>query len=637
MHRFFAPIALGTVSEETFPVYVKQFREAEIERVMLCGIGEIKASNGPLFESPATGGKWIAAFREAGFEVCVWLNAFGHGSLLAHAEEREAREGGFAHIVGLDGRHSQHGLCPTDPKFRAHYAACLQKVAAMHPDMIMLDDDFRLNVRDGTYDIGCFCERHLNAFYKEVGEEIPRNVLRKKLFAGGKNQYRSAWMRVMGRSLLDFAHEMRTAVDTVEDTVRLGVCGCYCTWDMDGTDCIALAKAFAGKTKPFLRTIGAPYHDRKVAAAVESTRMQAAWCKQSGVEIFAEGDVYPRPRYNVPARSLEIFDQALLAVGAVDGNLKYMFDYVRRVDFEKGYVARHIKNAPLRKELDRVFAEKTPIGIRVFEAMRKAEAWDIPESIPGDVAIGRYLHKGFQSRAARLFAELAVPIAHDESEYPVAVFGENARHIPLDVLKNGAVLDVTAAKLLAQRGVDVGLASAVPQTFQKEHFIQEQDTVGGISAVPLEKMNISPTAEVLSLLQPGDAPGAYLYENGDGVRFYVLAENSYARMPKPIGDYHNSYYRQAQLVKAIEWVGRKPLPLVCTGNPYLYAIAARGKDGAMAVVLFNIFEDEILTPEIILDKPYNGARFVNCSGKLEGNRLTLSELPPFGTAAFEVY
>lgn len=637
MHRFSAPIALETVTDETFPAYVSQFRAAGVDRVLICGIGEIKASNGPLFEDPSMLARNIAAFRAEGFEVCAWLNAFGHGAVLAHAADSDEEAGGFAHIVGLDGRHSKHGLCPTDPNFRAHYAACLQKVAAMHPDMIMLDDDFRLNVRDATYDVACFCSRHLAALYRELGEEIPLDVLRKRLFVGGKNKYRSAWMKVMGESLLSFAREMRAAVDAVDPTVRLSACMCYDTWDMDGIDGLALARAFAGNTAPFLRTIGAPYHDIRVGATVESTRMQAAWCKDSGIEIFAEGDVYPRPRYNVPASSLELFDLALLACGAVDGDQKYMFDYVRRVGFENGYVAHHLKNAPLREGICDLFAKKRPIGVRVFEAMHKVEAWDLPEQTPNGVAIGRYLHKGFHSRAARFLAELSVPTAYDESSYPVAVFGENARHIPLDVLKNGAILDVTAAKLLAARGVDVGLISSAPQKFQREYFIENDDTIGAISAVPLEKMELAPTAKVLSLLQPGDAPGAYLYENADGLRFYVLAEDSYGRLPTPVREYHNSYYRQQQLMDAVEWVAKKPLPVRCEKNPYLYAIAAKGEGDAMAVALFNVFEDAILSPTILLDKPYNGVRFVNCTGELKGNVLTLSDVAPFGTAAFEVF
>ena len=428
----------------------------------------------------------------------------------------------------------------------------------------------------------------------------------------------------------------RAALDTVDSSIRMSTCICYDTWDMDGTDGIELARAFAGNTKPFLRTIGAPYHDGRVAAAVENTRMQAAWCRDSGIEVFAEGDVYPRPRYNVPAKSLEIFDQALIAAGAVDGDQKYMFDYSRRVGFENGYIERHLKNTPIRDGIDGVFANKKPVGIRVFEAMHKVEEWDLPEKT--DVAIGRYIHKGFHSRAARFLAELTVPTVYGDGDYPVAVFGENARHIPLDVLKNGAILDVAAARLLTARGVDVGWIASEPQRFTKEYYIKERDAANGISAVSLEQMTISDKAIVLSLLQPGDAPGAYLYENGDGIRFYVLAENSYDRMPKPVTEYHNNYYRQRQLLGALEWVAGKPLPLRCEGNPYLYAIAAKSEAGdAMAVALFNIFEDEIPMPRILLDKPYNGVRFVNCEGKLEGNILTLSELPPYGTAAFEVF
>ena len=62
-----------------------------------------------------------------------------------------------------------------------------------------------------------------------------------------------------------------------------------------------VSKAFAGDTAPFLRTIGAAYHSTQVSMAVETTRAQAFWCKGTGIELFTEGDVYPRPRYTVPA------------------------------------------------------------------------------------------------------------------------------------------------------------------------------------------------------------------------------------------------------------------------------------------------------------------------------------------------
>ena len=54
MHRFYAPIALDTIrTDEDYAEYVRQFRAAEITRVMVCGVGEIKAGAGAIFEDPA--------------------------------------------------------------------------------------------------------------------------------------------------------------------------------------------------------------------------------------------------------------------------------------------------------------------------------------------------------------------------------------------------------------------------------------------------------------------------------------------------------------------------------------------------------------------------------------------------------
>ena len=56
----------------------------------------------------------------------------------------------------------------------------------------------------------------------------------------------------------------------------------------------------------------------------------------------------------------------------------------------------------------------------------------------------------------------------------------------------------------------------------------------------------------------------------------------------------------------------------------------------MSVLLLNLFPDEITKPKITLDKAYRNAKFVHCSGKLECDVLHLSEIEPYGFAAFEV-
>ena len=56
----------------------------------------------------------------------------------------------------------------------------------------------------------------------------------------------------------------------------------------------------------------------------------------------------------------------------------------------------------------------------------------------------------------------------------------------------------------------------------------------------------------------------------------------------------------------------------------------------MSVGLWNFFADSVLAPVVELDRKYSTAEFVNCTGRLEGDRVILSELPAFGFAFFEV-
>lgn len=57
---------------------------------------------------------------------------------------------------------------------------------------------------------------------------------------------------------------------------------------------------------------------------------------------------------------------------------------------------------------------------------------------------------------------------------------------------------------------------------------------------------------------------------------------------------------------------------------------------AMSVLLINIFMDDIDDPIITLDKAYKSIKFVNCNGYIKSNNVYLSDIQPYGFAAFEV-
>lgn len=457
-------------------------------------------------------------------------------------------------------------------------------------------------------------------------------------------------MKLSGESLLDFAKALRKAVNAINPVIRLTACACYDNWDFCGTDQIELTLAFAGNTKPLLRTIGAPYWDTNIIEVLENTRMQADWCNGLNIELFSEGDVYPRPRYQVSSKVLELFDLALLADGSMDGILKYMYDYNIKPGYETGYADRHVHNEPLREQIKELFLEKHAVGVTPVNILHKIENWHLPDTLPeeGKERIATKLIRSYRSVSASLLSKNSIPTVHSSSSDAEVLFlcGENARYLTKQMLGKGAILDTTAARILMEAGIDTGLLSAEPCHFSQEYFRQEDDTIRNIDNGSLQRICCARSANIVSVFHQGnceDSPASYLYENEDGQRFYVLAYDFYNSTENV--NYTNNYYRQAHLIRAIEWIGKKKLPAVCTKNPGLYLLAAvnspRTDTGnqshtSMAVALCNVHLDDILQPQIILDKPYSKIHCINCTGVLEGDKVYLSQIPPYGFAAFEV-
>lgn len=627
MYKLSVPIGADNLNPEYFNVYLDEIKKCKAQRVFLAVLNHVLTEESVVNKSPELLESAISFFKGNGIETGVWISALGHGIALTH--EQNKKEDGYTQIHGVMGDSYGYAYCPSDERFAADYAEKVALIAKMKPDIIMLDDDFRLNTRQ--YYMGCFCPIHLEEYYKRIGERIPREKLEKLIFSGGKNKYRSEYMKLSADTLLGFAKKMRKAVDTVDESIRLGACTTMENWDFCGTDCIEIAKAFAGNTKPFLRTAGAPYWNTNIIDVIEETRQQVEWCKNTGVEIFTEGDTYPRPRYNVSSRVLELFDLAFVADGNSDGILKYMFDYLMNPDYEKGYAERHIRNESLRRELAEIFAGKRPIGVKPFNALHKIENWVLGENCESGTA--NRLINAYRSTSSMILSRNSIPTAYGESVYPLLVFGENARYISESDLKNGAIIDAKAAEILQASGIDTGLISFEPLSAAGEYFINEKSTVHNIQNISAGKVCCNEKAEIISRFEPNGTVAAYKYENKSGTRFFVLCFDYYSGERNP--DYFNNYYRRTQLEETVEWVGRKPLPALCRKNPNLYMIAS--SDGkAMSVVLFNIFLDEIEKPEILLDICYDNARFINCTGTLDGNKITLSEIQPYGMAAFEV-
>lgn len=562
--------------------------------------------------------KNIAFFKKKGLETGVWIWAFMHES------------GKYTCMKGLKGQSYSSNTCPLDEDFLSFAEEYAVKMAECGADIIMYDDDLRYGFLGDSP--ACVCKNHLKKIGELLGEEVSEEKIRENVYLGGKNKYRDAYLKVNGDAFRNFARRMRKAADSVNPGVRMGACACLNSWDIDGVTAEELSMIFAGKQKPFFRLIGAPYWGALKAwgsslqDSVELSRMESAWTKNKDIEIFSEGDVYPRPRTNVPASYLEGFDTALRAAGCTDGILKYAMDYTSAPGYETGYITYHMKNRELYKKIEKHFSDKASVGVRVYEAPSK-----LSDAVFSQEENIDYL---FFSLCARTLSYNSVPTVYEGEGITGAVFGENARHLPANALKNGLILDIKAAEILSEKGIDTGVSSfgekCVSGSF--EIFCDNKNRINADKAA-IRNITLKKSAEMLSFTEKDGrkTPMSFRYENSDGQRFFVLNIIPDINNPNVL----RHYERNRQYTENTLWLSGKPLPAAVSGHPALY-MQCKKNDDSLSVGLWNFFSDIAFCPEITLDECYESIEFINCSGTLSENKVSLSDIPAFGFAGFEV-
>ena len=554
-------------------------------------------------------------FKDNGFEVVAWFWAF-----------MADKELGFTQLCDLKGKEISSFACPSDKNFVDFAAECVADVARCGVDMIVFNDDFRYGFFSDSP--ACLCENHVKRICDIVGEDLTREELTDKITSGAENKYRNAWLKTNSECLSDFAIAVRDKVNTVNPSTRIGFCACMSSWDLDG-DAYKLAKLLAGDTRPFVRLIGAPYWavnkswGNRLQDVIELTRMEVSYFHDD-IELVAEGDVWPRPRTQCPASFLEGYDTALRASGQLDGILKIALDYTARADYETGYSVFHQRNKELYGKIETAFADKQNVGVRVYEYAEKIRKMQIPNGL-GEV---NDFEMQFFSEAARTLSCNGIPTVYEGSGGYGIAFGENARYVPEEALKNGMIIDTAAAYILSQRGIDTGIKAFGEKIFiDSEQFVNNSNRIIAFSA-PSYNIELEPNAEILSfgISKAEKIPFSFTYKNSNGGCFLVINTN-----PAENNALMRHYARASQYV---DFLG-DCFYAHCIGHPDLYMLCSEGKDG-LAVGLWNFCIDPVINPVAKLGKEYSSIEFINGSGELCGKSVELSEIPPYGFVGFVV-
>jgi len=444
----------------------------------------------------------------------------------------------------------------------------------------------------------------------------------------------------MGGDMERLAREIREAVDKVDPTCRIGLCLAPSVIDVDGSDPTTICDILAGGTRPYLRLIGAAYwanYGGGLSPIVTLERMEAKWLedwrKRTDAEILIEGDVYPRPRFVTPAAYLEAMDMICRADKQFTGAMKYMIDYSSSPRYEHGYIDKHVKNRDTAKAIEKMFEGKTLTGMKLFEYQHHFAHLTLGDD---PYASNDRVYNYFRGLAVRYITHTSVPITFEEG-VPV-VFGENAEYVPIDELKKGAVIDATAADILTKRGLDVGVTVGGVSGENKTAFAgaggglerhlrdNEVTTCTGGAFAKLEPKG---GAEVISVFADGK-PAFIRYENADGARFAV-----YPIVAKPIDDttFFRNYNRQKEMYENAEWIGGAPLDAKIVGHPDAYIMTARDEN-EVAVGVYNLYLDSMDEPVVELPAVPASVEFVQCEGRVEDNKVYLSDIPAYGFAGF---
>ncbi len=563
----------------------------------------------------------VPLFQKAGFTVGVWVWTF----MLRDKND-------YVHITSPKGAVDEWQVCPSDKDFCKFAYEYMQNIAKSNPDIILFDDDFRYGFL--SCGLGCTCKNHRAYISELVGEDVSTKELASLIFGGGRNKYRSAYLQANGHYLKEFAKQSRAAVDSINPNIRLGLCACMTNWDFDGVSAAELSRILAGNTKPFLRLIGAPYWaayknwGNRLQDVIELERMESSWCGE-GIEILAEGDGFPRPRFICSSNMLEGFDMALRASGATNGIHKYTLDYHSDVAYEQGYNKKHLKNQKIYQQIEEHFTGKQTVGVRVYEAMAKFEDMDVPFYHEGKDSV----QDMFFSPAARMMATQTIPTIYQGLGTVGIAFGENAKYLDEGALENGLILDITAAEILKKKGVDVGLESVGERLVCQQEYFPDKNRYVGLYGCPTMDISVQENAKVQSFFVAENQKqiiGSYTYENAQGQKFLVFAFDGYTMSEHTL----KQAARGQEIVEWIQSLGKK-LPATMLGNPDCYMLC-KENEREKAVWLGNFFTDECLNTTIVLDKEYKEIQCINCKGKVNGNQVELEEIPPYASVGFVV-
>lgn len=240
--RYYLPLAPDVepgFTEDRFNELLDLCRTSEIEAVMFYVACHPEWYYLPdkLEHAAASAGEmmpWIQRLRKAGISYQINFQNLG-GAWDGGWDFREYF--GWEMYVNADGQRSHGCACLLGQRFREVMTRELQIWAQTRPDVIWMDDDFRLhNHSTGLFeawrggknpsplDFGCYCNNHLNGFAKKTGNRYTREeIVAAVLKPGIPDPVRESWLDYLNDAMCDTAEWVEKTIHEVSPETRVAL------------------------------------------------------------------------------------------------------------------------------------------------------------------------------------------------------------------------------------------------------------------------------------------------------------------------------------------------------------------------------------------------------------------------------
>lgn len=503
-------------------------------------------------------------------------------------------------------------VCPEDTGFQEYIRHATQVMASHHPDLIMVDDDFRLiGARAGK---GCACPRHMAEFNRRAGTQLSREELWNRITNPAPEFDRDRNIHVQNQvdSLLTAARAMREGIDRIDPSLP----GAFCCVGKACEGAAEIAAILAGKGNPVIVRInngnyspaGARYFSRAMSRA--ATQIAVLNGQHPIDVILAETDTCPQNRYSTGAQSLHAHFTGTILEGAAGAK-----HWITRLSsFEPGSGKAYRKILARHVGFYQALSDLVP-------TLRWAGC-RLPLSSKPDY--GFISHGDTYSWSHNVLERLGIPLFFS-AETSSTTFLDNRTDQLFtdeqlqDMFRGTVFVDGPAAESLTQRGMDhlLGVrATRWTGANPSGEYLPINGNICSTQVEPRELMPIAPGVHSESTtyhLENGTErkplfPGVTSYSNplgGVSVTFCGKTDTQF-HYTQAFSFLNES--RKLQLIDLLKRYGE--LPLYYPGDAEVYLRAAYLPDDSLFCGFFNIGLDPLDEIELVCDRPVSQVKML---------------------------